>query len=213
MEFLKPIFSQNYYGKFCFSFEIWWGAHWKIFIWCLYVSFTYIYQNQAPICLVHNFSGKTSSQVQWLTSSLMWMWIIFIFNLIFACYNNPLIAQLVERWTVVGIYLGIHRSLVRIRFKGWFFSPYNFVIDLKWILFHRVCSERFPIFFLVSYIHMPGWHYTTAMMNEWKSKPYLIVYSLDHVVLNRKSILAAKAIIVRLSIKTNQFGAVITSQP
>ena len=64
MEFLKPIFSQNYYGKFCFSFEIWWGAHWKIFIWCLYVSFTYIYQNQAPICLAHIFSGKTSSQVQ-----------------------------------------------------------------------------------------------------------------------------------------------------
>ena len=73
MEFLKPIFSQNYYGKFCFSFEIWWGAHWKIFIWCLYVSFTYIYQNQAPICLAHIFSGKTSSQVQcelisWLKS-------------------------------------------------------------------------------------------------------------------------------------------------
>ena len=69
MEFLKPIFSQNYYGKFCFSFEIWWGAHWKIFIWCLYVSFTYIYQNQAPICLAHIFSGKTSSQVQWLVCS------------------------------------------------------------------------------------------------------------------------------------------------
>ena len=69
MEFLKFIFSQNYYGKFGFSFEIWWGAHWKIFIWCLYVPSTHIYQNQATICLAHIFSGKTSSQVQCITKT------------------------------------------------------------------------------------------------------------------------------------------------
>lgn len=43
--------------------------------------------------------------------------------------RNPLIAQLVERWTVV--VLVIHRSLVRIRLKGLFFlSTLRGLLDL-----------------------------------------------------------------------------------
>ena len=44
--------------QFVSSFEIWWGAHWKICILCLHVLHTHIYQNKATICFAQIFSGK-----------------------------------------------------------------------------------------------------------------------------------------------------------
>ena len=56
--------------------------------------------------------------------------------------KHPSIAQLVERWTVVGKHMtDIHRSLVRIRFEG-VFLPH--VVQLI-IIYHMFSQEKFKL--------------------------------------------------------------------
>ena len=59
-------------------------------------------------------------------------------------YRHPSIAQLVERWTVVVEV--IHRSLVRIRLEGYFFSPFiHCHFYFSFFLLVSMCLEKcFP---------------------------------------------------------------------
>ena len=71
----------------------------------------------------------------------------------------PSIAQLVERWTVVGKHItDIHRSLVRIRFEGYLlyqlYAVESFGAQLGY-LWHRHCNESQDKL-SISYIHISG---------------------------------------------------------
>ena len=59
----------------------------------------------------------------------------------------PSIAQLVERWTVVGLLAVIHRSLVQIRLEGLTFFHYFFLAEMPHITLNYNCIASGPVIF------------------------------------------------------------------